>query len=53
MFDQTQLDEIQEAIVELQYQDLIHQTDLRKAAMDLWDICVAMEDRVRYEMENP
>ena len=52
MFDQIQLDEIQEALVELQYQDLVHQTNLREAAMDLWDICVEMEDRIRYEMKT-
>ena len=51
-FNPDQLDEIQEALVELTYQDLVPQNP-REAAMDLWDICCEMEGRVRYEMENP
>ena len=52
-FDADQIDEIREACVELAYQGLTHKFNGIEQAMDLWDICSAMADRVRYEMQNP
>ena len=51
--DEDMKDEIRDCCMELAYQGFAPKQDGLKQAMVLWDLCSGIEQRVRYEMENP
>ena len=51
--DEDMKDEIRDCCVELAYQGFAPKQDGLEQAMVLWELCSGIEQRVRYEMENP
>ena len=51
--DEDMKDEIRDCCVELAYQGFAPKENGLEQAMVLWDLCSGIEQRIRYEMQNP